>query len=339
MRGATADLPHPDLQPLVLSGGPLPAASLPCPVWGRAARTLGWGQAGIVAAMQAALLLAGALSIVLAPGSAFITGEQPGVGRAEAGLPCRARRGVAAVPLGWLHRPTLQPSHPRGARSPLGTTAPSALQPPQHRGPGCTRHRSMALPCGNAAASPPAGTTGLAPDPSAKGRGGCGGELPLPPWLAGLSRSPCPTLALSIAQPRAPAAAARLPSATVSVTPAPCPLLPGWCGRGDPCEADDSWLHVEPGMPAGTRTHPSPPSVLGSHPAPLCALPALGQQPRRQRGTTQLLPRPRHSPAALARHSGLHQCRQHVSRRGQSPSPWQLFPRCRSTTQAAAGLG
>lgn len=57
----------------------------PLPVSG----TSGWGQADIVAATQAALLLTGTLAIVPALGSAVVTGEQPSTDWAESVLPCR----------------------------------------------------------------------------------------------------------------------------------------------------------------------------------------------------------------------------------------------------------
>lgn len=60
-----------------------------------ASGTLGWGQADIVTAAEAALLPAGTLSIVPAPGSAVVTGEQPGTDWAESILPCR-------YGVGWL---------------------------------------------------------------------------------------------------------------------------------------------------------------------------------------------------------------------------------------------
>lgn len=237
-----------------------------------------------------------------APGSAVVTGEQPGTGRAEASLPCRAWCGVAAVPQDGCTDPHCSPDSPVGHTSPLGTATPSAPRAPRHHGPGHTRHHSVALPCGNAAASPPTGTMRLAPDPSAAGHGGCGEDLPLPPLFTIFSHPLCPTLVLGAAQLCASATAARLPAAAVSVIPAPHALLPGWCGRRGPCEAAGLLLHVGPGMPTGTGMHLSPPSVLGAHPAPLHTLlpwPSLGQQLRRQRGTawhrpsrgTHLLPR------------------------------------------------
>lgn len=238
--------------------------------------------------------------------------------------------------------PHCSPDSPVGHTSPLGTATPSAPRAPRHHGSGHTRHHSTALPCGNAAASPPAGTMRLAPEPSAAGHWGCGEELPLPPLFTIFSHPLCPTLVLGAAQLCALAAAARLPAAAVSVIPAPHALLPGWCGRRGPCEAAGLLLHVGPGMTTGTGMHLSPPSVLGAHPAPLHTLlpwPSLGQQLRRQRGTAWLLPQPRHSPAASVRHSGMHRCWQHVSGCRQSPSPRQLFPWCRSAMQAAVGLG
>lgn len=111
----------------------------------------------------------------------------------------------------------LQPSHPRGACSPL------ALWPHQH-------HVWSAPQC-DAAASPPMGTTRLASDCSAKGHRDCGGEPPLPLWL---SCCPCPTLVPGAGQPGTPAAIAQLPIAAVSVAPAPPELLPGWHNCGGP---------------------------------------------------------------------------------------------------------
>lgn len=238
---------------------------LPCPVRRRAARTLGRGQADVVAAAQAALLLAGALGIAPTPGSAVVGGEQPGVGRAEAGLPCMARRWVAAVSPRWLRGAAPQPGRPRRSRSPFGTAAPDTLG-------------SAARLCrGSAAAAPLTGTAGLAPDPSAEGHVGYGAEPYRAPQLTGLGHPARPTLVFSAAQPRAPAAAARLPIATVAVAPAICPLLPGWRGRGDPCEADGWWLHVGPGM-------------------------QTQRVPRSGRGAVSRSPKPRRIPAALPFH-------------------------------------
>lgn len=72
-------------------GSPLPASG-----------TLRWGQADIVTATEAALLPVGTLSIVPAPGSAVVTGEQPGTGWAESILPCR-------YGVGWLQCHCLEP--------------------------------------------------------------------------------------------------------------------------------------------------------------------------------------------------------------------------------------
>lgn len=63
------------------------------------APTLGWTQAHVVTAPQAALLLAEAVGVTPAPLSAVVAREQPGAGRAEAILPCRAWGGVERVPL------------------------------------------------------------------------------------------------------------------------------------------------------------------------------------------------------------------------------------------------
>lgn len=261
--GGIGGSPRADPQPPELRGDPCPL--LPCPVRRRAARTLGRGQADVVAAAQAALLLAGALGIAPTPGSAVVGGEQPGVGRAEAGLPCMARRWVAAVSPRWLRGAAPQPGRPRRSRSPFGTAAPDTLG-------------SAARLCrGSAAAAPLTGTAGLAPDPSAEGHVGYGAEPYRAPQLTGLGHPARPTLVFSAAQPRAPAAAARLPIAAVAVAPAICPLLPGWVGRGDPCEADGWWLHVWPGM-------------------------QTQRVPRSGRGAVSRSPKPRRIPAALPFH-------------------------------------
>lgn len=301
--------PCADPQPPELRGDP--CSLLPCPARRRAARTLGRGQADVVAAAQAALLLAGALGIAPTPGSAVVGGKEPGVGRAEAGLPCRARRGVAAVSPGWLPGAAPPPSRPRRSRSPLGTAAPGTLGSASRLCPG------------SAAAAPPAGTAGLAPDPSAEGHGDCGTEPYRAPQLTGPSRPACPTLVLSAAQPRAPASAARLPIAAFAVAPAICPLLPGWRGRGDPCEADGWWMHVEPGMPAGPG-HICPlrqsrsPTQLRSEPS--CPGPCWNSSRGSSAGPAGS------RPGAALRAAPVPAAALH----GQSPSPRQLFPGCRS---------
>lgn len=200
-------------------GGPKPTASLPCPVHlGTEADRRSHSHAGSTSPPRGTQHRASTGLCSHSWGTA-----QRGLGRSRLSLEDMALGGCAAPGMAVRTCTTAQP--PPRVMQPLRTTTPLGTA-------------ALGTPGTAAVASPPAGAVGLAPDPSAEGHGGCGEELCLAPWLTRLDCPPRPTLVLGIAQPCAPAAAACLPATAVPVAPAPCPLLPGWHGRGGPCEAD-----------------------------------------------------------------------------------------------------
>lgn len=232
------------------TAGEDPSPLLSC--WGRVARTSGRGQADVVAAAQAALLLTGAPGVVPAPGSAVITGEHPSTGRAEAGLLWRAWREVAM----GLPRACI-PWH----RSPLSIMGllHQALQ-----------HSSTLWQC-----------CGI----SSHQNHGAGTRLS----LRGVERSClCPHSSLDLVAPRIPPWCtvlhdpAHRPSQHVSPllqSPSLWHLTPS-CRAGVAVGAPArQTAHGVPGMPVGTRTHPPSPTLAlpgscpgcGTHPLPRCS--------------------------------------------------------------------
>lgn len=118
------------------------------------APTLGWTQAHVVTAPQAALLLAEAVGVTPAPLSAVVAREQPGAGRAEAILPCRAWGGVERVPLCSAAVPRGHgPAHVGRVHCLIHHCIPPCWGPPSCKvtprplAPGCTLHPGWQLCC------------------------------------------------------------------------------------------------------------------------------------------------------------------------------------------------
>lgn len=284
-----------------------PCPLLPCPAGrgGRVAYTLGRGPAGVVAAAQAALLLAGALGVIPAPGSAVVTGNSPAWAGQEPAFP---------TAWGGCGAPGMAAQTHTAARPP-----PRGTQPPRPRGPLAPGTSARLCPMAMLRCLLPWDPRGWHQTPLPRGTGAAERSCPcphgsaaphVPPWCSALHNPAHRPPQHRSPLPQSPSVQHLIPSCQVGVAMG---ATAHGCTQGWGCQQGPGHIHPLHRSPAPTqpRSMPSRPGLLRDSseeaawhrlaPAPVMALgaapvPPAGPQeraapvPRAAAGLGQRLP-------------------------------------------------